>query len=189
MHADSTATALMPLTGYEPREAGDGHALVAVADGQLTLDELLADIPAPRSAPVSRPELDRRRMHHLLNALLEVHEGRRAVAQLATRLTPELRARLRARSRAAGPRFTLARIHACHPAVGTVEACGTAHGSGHVLAVVARFQYSLDEWRCTYFALLDPGRERSWSSQPPAPLTSGGDAPARSTPRRPRRTR
>ncbi|WP_199432463.1 Rv3235 family protein [Qaidamihabitans albus] len=161
MPTNSSGGGLLPLNPYEPVRHDDRTPRAAVAAGQLSLDDLLAEVPAQRAAAAPpRPELDRRRLHSLLVALLEVHTGSRPAAQLGPWLAPALQRRLRDSPRTVGPRYTLRKVHACRPAADAVEACGTAYGGGRALAVVARFQYGDGHWRCTYFGLLDPGAHR-----------------------------
>ncbi|PRX49058.1 hypothetical protein B0I33_10391 [Prauserella shujinwangii] len=161
MRMTSPAGGLLPLTPYEPIRYGDGPARPAVPAGQLSLDDLLAEVPAQRTpVPRPRPDLDKRRVHGLLTALLEVYAGGRPATQLGTWLAPPIQRRLRERARVVGPRYTLPKVHASRPATGAVEVCGTAHVGRRAVAAVARFQYRAGAWCCTYFGVLEPGGVR-----------------------------
>ncbi|PXY21074.1 Rv3235 family protein [Prauserella muralis] len=161
MHTLTPGTGLLPLTPYEP--ARHGHPLPAreTTAGQLTLDDLLAEIPPRHKAGQALPVLERRTLHKVLTALLEVHAGRRPVAQLGRWLTPALHRTLRDRCRTPGQRYTLRRVYSSRPADGAIEACGIAHTGERAFAVTARFEHRAGRWSCTYFGVLEPSGRRA----------------------------
>ncbi|MEU6642202.1 Rv3235 family protein [Saccharomonospora sp. NPDC046836] len=144
-------------------ECGKSVAENELPEGQLTLDDLLAEIPAQLGATPPRPSLDRRRLHRILTALLEVHAGRRPATQLGSWLAPALQRRLRDRARTTGPRYTLHKVYLCRPTDKALEVCGTADTGERVLAVAARFEHDDSSWRCTSFTILEPG---GWGAKP-----------------------
>ncbi|PXY26644.1 hypothetical protein DI005_35525 [Prauserella sp. PE36] len=158
MITHSPLRGLLPLNPYEPAKGRDASPSTELPEGQLTLDDLLADIPAQRAGGRPRPLLERRQLHRVLAAMLEVHAGRRPAVQLGQWLTPALQRRMRERARMTGPRYTLHKVYTCRPAESVVEVCGTADTGERVLAVTARFEYRRGNWRCTSFTVLEPGR-------------------------------
>lgn len=158
MHTFAPGYGLLPLTSYEPVRNDKHLRRMTPAQGQLTLDDLLATLPSarPATATTRSPGPDRRRIHQVLTALLEVHAGRRPAAQLSSWLTPALLHTLRTRARAGGPRYALRGVHFCLPSDTAMEVCGTAYTSARALAVTARFEHGVNGWRCTSFAVLEP---------------------------------
>lgn len=150
---------LLPLSPYEPAELGD-LAKGEIAEGQLTLDDLLAELHAQHPTHYERtiPAPGRRMVHRVLTALLEVHTGRRAAAQLDNWLTPTLQRLIRTAPRAVGTRYVLRNIHVCRPADDALEVCGTAYLNNRARALVARFEHGVTGWRCTLFTMLEPRR-------------------------------
>ncbi|OQO92374.1 hypothetical protein B1813_09200 [Saccharomonospora piscinae] len=159
-HVFQSASGLLPLTPYEPTEPDDvgGRASVEVAEGQLTLDDLLTELHAQHAErhEHSIPAPGRRMVHRVLTALLEVYTGRRAASQLDGWLTPTLQRRVRSAPRAVGIRHVLRNIHVCRPADGALEVCGTAFLDERARALVARFEHGSSGWRCVLFTLLPP---------------------------------
>lgn len=154
MHTFSPRHGLLPLTPYEPARNDATPPVVVPADGQLTIEDALTDVPAQRSPAARRPHLDRQRIHRVLTALLEVRGGRRPATQLATWVTPALLRTIRARAQADGPRYRLRQVHACHPSDAVVEVCATADTAGRARAVAARFEHGPAGWRCIAFAVV-----------------------------------
>ncbi|MFC4000444.1 Rv3235 family protein [Prauserella oleivorans] len=148
---------LLPLTPYEPPDPGRPARGAGTPGGQLSLDALLGDIPAQRTAARPNADLHRRQLHRVLTALLEVHTGHRPVAQVDGWLTPALRLALRDRVRVRRPRLALRRVHPCRPADDSLEVAATASAGPRVCAVAARFELDAGSWRCTTFTVLEPG--------------------------------
>lgn len=155
MHAFQSAGGLLPLNPYEPIEFGE-RSQSEVAEGQLSLDDLLAELHAQQLTrhqfTLSAP--GRRMLHRVLSALVEVQAGRRAASQLDGWLTPVLQRRLRAMPRTVSTRYVLRNIHVCRPAEKALEVCGTAHLIDRAYALVARFEHGESGWRCTMFTVL-----------------------------------
>ncbi|MBK1785722.1 Rv3235 family protein [Prauserella cavernicola] len=158
MITHSPLRGLLPLNAYEPGKGEKPSKPADLPDGQLTLDDLLAEIPAQRPTGRPRPLLQRRQLHHVLTAMLEVHAGRRPAVQLGQWLVPALQHAMRDRARVRGPRYTLHKVYTCRPREDVVEVCGTADTGQRVLAVTARFEHRRDSWRCTAFTVLEPRR-------------------------------
>lgn len=156
MRTNSVRGGLLPLTPYEPAKRGGREPGPVVPNGQLTLDDLLEETQRREAAGRPLPELGRRAIHGVLAALLEVHTGRRPLAQLAGWLAPALYHALRVRTRANGTRYRLRHVHICRPSQDTIEVCGTAHAYGRASAVAARFERGGQGWRCTSFTVLAP---------------------------------
>ncbi|WP_019819221.1 Rv3235 family protein [Saccharomonospora saliphila] len=165
MRPFSPASGLLPLRPYEPGEHDpDPDSSPAaqsrppeVADGQLTLDDLLAELEAERPRPESVPAPSRRLLHRVTTGLLEARTGRRPLAQLDPWLAPVLRRRLRATPpRLDGPRYILRNLHVCRPAEEALELCGTATAQARACAVAARFEHDSGGWVCVAFAVLEP---------------------------------
>ncbi|EHR52555.1 hypothetical protein SacmaDRAFT_4369 [Saccharomonospora marina XMU15] len=154
MRTNSARSGLLPLTPYEPVDRGGPAPGPVVPEGQLTLDELLEEARQRDADGEPLPELGRRAIHGVLAALLEVHTGRRPLAQLAGWLAPALFHALRVRTRASATRYALRHIHICRPSEHTVEVCGTAYAYGRASAVAARFEHGEQGWRCTTFTVL-----------------------------------
>lgn len=159
MQSFSPGGGLLPLSPYEPTGEEDPPTRPNVAEGQLTLDDLLAELnaehPAPRREPVSAPS--RRILHRVMTGLLEVHTGRRPLTQLDAWLTPLVQRRLRAGTpRLDSPRYVLRNIHVCRPAEEALEICATATSHARACAVAARFEHDGNGWRCSSFTVLEP---------------------------------
>ncbi|EHK81449.1 Rv3235 family protein [Saccharomonospora azurea] len=155
MNAFTSASGLLPLNPYEPTGFGE-RSQGEVAEGQLSLDDLLAELHAHNVArheyTLSAP--GRRMLHRVLTALVEVQAGRRPASQLDGWLSPMLQRRLRARPRTVSTRYVLRNIHVCRPAEDALEVCGTAHLTDRAYALVARFEHGETGWRCTLFTVL-----------------------------------
>lgn len=155
MHAFQSASGLLPLNPYEPTEFGE-RSQGEVAEGQLSLDDLLAELHAENvtrhAYTLTAP--GRRILHRVLTALIEVQAGSRAASQLDDWLSPVLQRRFRATPRRASTRYVLRNIHVCRPADGALEVCGTAHLTHRAYALVARFEHDGGGWRCTLFTVL-----------------------------------
>lgn len=156
MRTNSARGGLLPLTPYEPVKRSSRAPVPEVPSGQLTLDDLLEETRRREAEGRPLPELGRRVIHGVLAALLEVHTGRRPLAQLAGWLAPPLYHALRVRTRASGTRYRLRHVHICRPSQDTVEVCGTANSYGRASAVAARFERGSEGWRCTSFTVLAP---------------------------------
>lgn len=156
------ASGLLPLTPYEPTDAGEPLQRGDIAAGQLTLDDLITELRAARRTGTG-PDIatpGRRMLHRVLAALLEVHTGRRPAGQLDPWLTPLMRRHLRLPSPPNAVRYVLRHIHVCRPTERALEVCGTAYVHERACAVAARLEHGPHGWRCAAFTVLEPHRVR-----------------------------
>ena len=99
----------------------------------------------------------------LVQAVLEVHAGQRAAAQLTRWLREDLSAALKRRGalavRSADPRLrTLVRsVRICEPEDGIVEASAFVTRGGRGMAVALRLEGLDGRWLCTALDVLEPG--------------------------------
>ncbi|WP_007027050.1 Rv3235 family protein [Saccharomonospora iraqiensis] len=158
MHPFSPDSGVVPLKPYEPGHIDDPPDPPSVADGQLTLDELLVERYEEERRRSSVTPPGRRLLHRVLTGLLEAYTGRRPLAQLTDWLDPPLYRRLRATVPGNDrPRYVLRNIHVCRPAEEALELCGTATAPTRACAVTARFEHGVHGWLCVSFSVLEPG--------------------------------
>lgn len=140
---------------HEPGEPGPRRwsSLRPARGPQLTL----VAPPGEPEVPVT-PEV----LWRLLLRVLEVLDGRRAVAQLRTLLADPAYEALLTRLRTAPPgrRHRLRRLRTCHPTGAAVEAAavieitGPAPAGTRVCALAVRVERVADRWHCPVLRLL-----------------------------------
>ncbi|HVV10895.1 Rv3235 family protein [Amycolatopsis sp.] len=151
----STA-ALKPLRGYEPLR--DLHRFTEIG-GQLVLDLM----PAQDSLSLVPPgpgELTAGHVRAVLKAILEAHTGRRPVSQLQGLVHPRLYRRLTVSNQLKGVRFALNRVRISPVGPDAYEVSGAAGAASRTFGLMARFELGEPGWRCTYFDLVLPARNR-----------------------------
>ncbi|MFD6796026.1 MULTISPECIES: Rv3235 family protein [Prauserella salsuginis group] len=117
---------------------------------------LLSGIPDQRTGSRPRRDLSKNQVERIIGALLEVHGGLRAVAQLTPWLSSELATRMRDDTPRNRPRYQLQSAHLCRSADDSLEVAATARARARTVAVTARFERRDRQWRCSQFAVLDP---------------------------------
>ncbi|GAA1234156.1 hypothetical protein GCM10009676_17150 [Prauserella halophila] len=146
-----------PIADYESRRPGtaDPTGLNPLPDA--TTAALLSGIPDQRTGSRPRKDITKKQVEHILGALLEVHAGLRAAAQLTPWLSPELAERMRSDQPRNRPRYQLQSAHLCRASDDSLEVAATVHARTRITAVTARFERRARQWCCTQFAVLDPG--------------------------------
>ncbi|GAA4665481.1 MULTISPECIES: Rv3235 family protein [Amycolatopsis] len=110
------------------------------------------------ASPGAGAVLSAAQMRSVLNAVLEVRTGRRALSHVQGLVSAQLYAQLGLRPPVPSVRFTVQRVRACPVTPTTWEATATATTATRTYAVTARFDLTDAGWRCTFFDILRPGR-------------------------------